>query len=39
MRKRIFPKHIGAYDTVFLQPVFWVLVAVVTVVTLIVHYI
>ena len=38
MRKRIFPKHIGPYDTVFMQPLFWGLVAVVTVVVLIVHH-
>lgn len=28
-RRRIFPRHIGFYDTVFSQPVFWALVAVV----------
>jgi hypothetical protein len=26
MRRRVFPRHPGFYDTVFSQPVFWVLV-------------
>lgn len=29
-RGRIFPRRIGFYDTVFSQPVFWVLVAIVS---------
>lgn len=29
-RGRVFPRHMGFYDTVFSQPVFWLLVAVVS---------
>lgn len=36
-RRRVFPRHLGFYDTVFSQPVFWVLVVLVTAVLAVVH--